>query len=197
MTFDILILFVELLINVYWELLTTKFTKRSVKVFLTFHAPTRFSYHIKCVSCSHWKSKKTAYNPDENYDNSGCFLALLLRKWLHNSLISVHTNCNKRPYWCINLDKHSYICRCSFLVSSKKPIYHLEMFYLNSTFFGIPPVLVFQLEVYYKVDRLLTGLTTQLKGTTALWYSNKTSLQPLLMNYFFGGGDFVFNNNKI
>ena len=36
--------------------------------------------------------------------------------------------------------------------------------------FGIPPVLVFQLiEVYYKVDRLLilTGLTTQQKGTIA------------------------------
>ena len=51
------------------------------------------------------------------------------------------------------------------------------MFYLNSTLnFGIPPVLVFQLEVYYKVDRLLTGLTAQQKGTTARWYSNKTSL---------------------
>ena len=48
------------------------------------------------------------------------------------------------------------------------------MFYLNSTLnFGMPPVLVFQLEVYYKVDRLLTGLTVQQKGTTA---SNKTSL---------------------
>ena len=53
----------------------------------------------------------------------------------------------------------------------------VEMFYLNSTLnFGIPPVLVFQLEVYYKVDRLLTGLTAQQKGTTARWYSNKTSL---------------------
>ena len=52
------------------------------------------------------------------------------------------------------------------------------MFYLNSTLnFGIPPVLVFQLEVYYKVDRLLTGLTSQQKGTTARWYSNKTSLE--------------------
>ena len=37
----------------------------------------------------------------------------------------------------------------------------------------MPPVLVFQLEVYYKVDRLLTA---QQKGTTAQWYSNKTSL---------------------
>ena len=44
--------------------------------------------------------------------------------------------------------------------------------------FGIPPVLIFQLEVYYKVDRLLTGLTAQQKGTTAQWYSNKTSLHP-------------------
>ena len=53
----------------------------------------------------------------------------------------------------------------------------LEVFYLNSTLnFGIPPVLVFQLEVCYKVDRLLTGITAQQKGTTAQWYSNKTSL---------------------
>ena len=28
----------------------------------------------------------------------------------------------------------------------------------------------------YKVDRLLTGLTAQQKGTAARWYSNKTSL---------------------
>ena len=47
------------------------------------------------------------------------------------------------------------------------------MFYLNSALnFEIPPVLVFQLEVYYKVDRLLTGLTAQQTGTTAWWYSN-------------------------
>ena len=53
----------------------------------------------------------------------------------------------------------------------------VEMFYLNSTLnFGILPVLVFQLEVYCKVDRHLTGLTAQLKGTSARWYSNKTSL---------------------
>ena len=56
--------------------------------------------------------------------------------------------------------------------------YGIEMFYLNSTLnFGILPVLVFQLEVYYRVDRLLSGLTAQQKGTTARWYSNKTSLQ--------------------
>ena len=54
---------------------------------------------------------------------------------------------------------------------------NLDMFYLNSTLnFGIPPALVFHLEVYYKVDRLLTGLTAQQKGTTAQWYSNKISL---------------------
>ena len=47
------------------------------------------------------------------------------------------------------------------------------MFYLNSTLnFGVLTVLVFQLEV----DRLLTSLTAQQKGTTARWYSNKTSL---------------------
>ena len=45
-------------------------------------------------------------------------------------------------------------------------------FHLN---FGIPPQLVFQLEVYYKVDRLLTGLTAHQKGTTARWYLNKSS----------------------
>ena len=37
-------------------------------------------------------------------------------------------------------------------------------------------VLVFQLKVCYKVDRLLTGLIAQQKGTIARWYSNKTSL---------------------
>ena len=53
----------------------------------------------------------------------------------------------------------------------------LEMFNLNATLnFGIPPILVFQLEDYYKVDRLLTGPTAQQKGTTARWYSNETSL---------------------
>ena len=56
------------------------------------------------------------------------------------------------------------------------------MFYLNSTLnFGIPTVLVFQLEVYYKVDRLLTGLTAQQKGTAAPWYSNKTSLLRFIL----------------
>ena len=66
-------------------------------------------------------------------------------------------------------DFFKYIFHCSK--------FSVEMFYLNSTLnFGIPPVLVFQLEVYYQADRLLTGLTAQKKGTTAQWYSNKTSL---------------------
>ena len=46
----------------------------------------------------------------------------------------------------------------------------IELFYLNSTLnFGIPIVFLFQLEVYYKADRLLTGLTAQQKGITALY----------------------------
>ena len=55
------------------------------------------------------------------------------------------------------------------------------MFYLNPTLnFGIPPLMVFQLEVYYKVGRLLTGPTAQQKGTTVRWYSNKTSLHTYI-----------------
>ena len=46
--------------------------------------------------------------------------------------------------------------------------------------FGITPVLVFQLEVRYKIGRLLTGLTAQQKGTTARWHSNKTILDDKL-----------------
>ena len=42
--------------------------------------------------------------------------------------------------------------------------------------------MVFQLEVNYKVDRLLTGLTAQQKGTAARWYSNKISLSDFKMN---------------
>ena len=43
------------------------------------------------------------------------------------------------------------------LLSSFNKPGKLEMFYLHSILnFGIPPVLIFQLEVYYKVDRLLT-----------------------------------------
>ena len=61
--------------------------------------------------------------------------------------------------------------------------FEVEMFYLNFTLnFGIPPELVFQLEVYYKVDRLLTA---QQKGATARWYSNKTSLVNQNKCFFF------------
>ena len=57
---------------------------------------------------------------------------------------------------------------------------NVEMYYLNSTLnFGIVPVLLFQLEVYCKVDRLINGLTSQQKGTTARWHSNKTSLATI------------------
>ena len=73
------------------------------------------------------------------------------------------------------------------------------MFYLNSTLnFGIPQVFVFQLEVYYKVDRLLTGPTAQQKGTAARWYSNKTSLNDIMLSldeicitYFFLKPNFI------
>ena len=58
-------------------------------------------------------------------------------------------------------------------ISRYANFFHVELFYLNSILnFGILPVLVFQLEVCCKVDRLLTGITAQQKGTTARWYSN-------------------------
>ena len=46
-------------------------------------------------------------------------------------------------------------------------------------FIWIPPFLEYcqyTVEVYCKVDRLLTCPTAQQKGTTARWFSNKTSL---------------------
>ena len=68
------------------------------------------------------------------------------------------------------------------------------MFYLNSTLnFVILPVLLFQLEVYYRVDRLLTGLTAQQKGTTAQWYINKTSLVVSLNTPVIKIQKFIFN----
>ena len=57
----------------------------------------------------------------------------------------------------------------------------IELFWLNSTLnFEMPPVLVFQIKVYYKVHRLLTGLTAYQKGTAALGHSNQTFLLNLL-----------------
>ena len=52
----------------------------------------------------------------------------------------------------------------------------MSIYWLNKT---SRHLVIFQLEVYYKVDRLLTGLPTQQKWTTARWYSNKTSLRAL------------------
>ena len=74
-------------------------------------------------------------------------------------------NTSKRKIYFINFDNN----KTTTQKTNRKLISDtLEMFYLNSTLnFGIPPVsvLVFQLEFYYKVDRLLTGLTAQQKGT--------------------------------
>ena len=103
------------------------------------------------------------------------------------------------PFWLPNWPKKgqifvgvlSILNSCSFSVKNSKSNatkpkkwywrIKLEVFYLNSTLnFGIPPVLVFQLEVCYRVDRLLTGITAQQKGTTARWYSNKTSLECIV-----------------
>ena len=39
-----------------------------------------------------------------------------------------------------------------------------------------------------KVDRLLTGLTAQPKGTTARWFSNKTSLSTNVLCVVFANG---------
>ena len=43
----------------------------------------------------------------------------------------------------------------------------------NTESIGIPS------KVYYKVDRLLTGITVQQIGATARWHSNKTPLSTL------------------
>ena len=59
------------------------------------------------------------------------------------------------------------------LTSTPKP--HIketavEMFYSNSNLnFGIPPVLVFKLEVYFKVDRLLTGLSSSKRNNCSMY----------------------------
>ena len=41
----------------------------------------------------------------------------------------------------------------------------ISFYYFSTLNFEIPAVLIFQLEVYYKADRLLTGLTAQQIGT--------------------------------
>ena len=53
--------------------------------------------------------------------------------------------------------------------------------------------MVFQFKVYFKVDRLLTGLTAQQKGTTARWYSNKTSLNTFTIQVFANNLTFIQN----
>ena len=54
-----------------------------------------------------------------------------------------------------------------WLKCNRDVLFEFHLKFLNTTSIGIP-------EVYYKVDRLLTGLTAQQKETTD---SNKTSLQ--------------------
>ena len=46
-------------------------------------------------------------------------------------------------------------------------LFEFRLKFWNSASIGIP---------YYKVDKLVTGVTAQQKGTTARWHSNKTSL---------------------
>ena len=99
-------------------------------------------------------------------------------KWGVRGIVSFgHPQCNiGKPGVYTNVQQHIEWIKDTMkkLFSSSQFLNKIEMFYLNSTLnFGIPRVLVFQLEVYYNVDRLLTGLTAQQKGTTARLYSNK------------------------
>ena len=52
--------------------------------------------------------------------------------------------------------------------STRDVLFEFHLKFRNTTSIGIP--------AYYKVDRFLYGLTAQPKGTTARWYTNKTSL---------------------
>ena len=54
--------------------------------------------------------------------------------------------------------------------------FYIESLLDQLKFWKILAVLGFQIEVYLKVDRHLTCLTTHLSGKTSLWYSNKTTL---------------------
>ena len=49
-------------------------------------------------------------------------------------------------------------------------LFEFRLKFWNTASIGIP------VRSLLKVDRLLTGITAQQKGTTARWYSNKTSL---------------------
>ena len=61
---------------------------------------------------------------------------------------------------------------------------HRDVLFEFNLKFWNTAILIFQLEVYYKVDRLRTGLTAQQKGTITRWYSNKTSLSILNSNWY-------------
>ena len=63
-------------------------------------------------------------------------------------------NKNVWSLWTKNAFGHKFICKNSVFIAP----------YINYIIKKDP------------VDRLLTGLTAQQKGTTARWYSNKTSL---------------------
>ena len=82
--------------------------------------------------------------------------------------------------------EHFYIYHNVFVDHSHKflckKILHESFYYCTTLNFWIPPV--FQKEAYYKVDRLLTGLTAQQIGTPARWYSNKTPLLKLLSTFY-------------
>ena len=83
---------------------------------------------------------------------------------MKKSLSSKSSNLLNKPLLIKIVDLKLFLFHGSTLYAGLK----IEVFYLYSTLnFGIPTVLVFQLEVYYKVDRLLTGLTAQQKGTSA------------------------------
>ena len=89
-----------------------------------------------------------------------------------NSMINVNNlMISFSEFWWKYISIHKYTMKyLKIWFSSMKIKIIVEMFYLNSTLnFGIPPVFVFQLEVCYKVDRLLTGITAQQEGTIARW----------------------------
>ena len=118
--------------------------------------------------------------------------AMTILKVLHSEVTS--TSGGHQRKGCLLTKTHLLPAHCTH---KHGYIFYIEMFYLNSTLnFGIPPVLVFQLEVYYKVDRLLTGLTAQQKGTTARWYSNKTSLHVFISRIRVKDFEFSFVSTK-
>ena len=107
-----------------------------------------------------------------------CFTLLRMCAWL-GSTVSVSSSCSL-----LCLCQHEFHKRES---SSNDLLFYLEMFSLYSTLnFGIPPVLVIQLEVYDNTKGRQTSNWSNwsTKGTTARWYSNKTSLSCEYEEYF-------------